>query len=127
MQVSLFVACPFCSDMNSVEREQYGITDAEVQVMQGLLKINQVDTFSEREQLALELAVRLSQTPMAMEQGFSERLHKEFTDREILVLTATASQVNYWARLIQFLGVAPAGFTPLSALLLPRGSDRSDH
>jgi len=34
-----------------------------------------------------------------------------FTEREMVVLASTAAQVNYWARLIQALGIPPAGFS----------------
>jgi len=34
-----------------------------------------------------------------------------FTKREIVILAGTAAQVNYWARLLQALGVPPAGFS----------------
>lgn len=126
MQVSFFVACPFCIDMNAAEWEHHSITDKEIKALQGLSKPDQVETFNDRELTALELAIRISRTPLQIEQPFSERLQQTFTDREILVLTATAAQVNYWARLIQFLGIAPAGFTALSTLVAPRNSKRSD-
>ena len=38
-------------------------------------------------------------------------LQAAFEPRELVVLAATAAQVNYWARLIQALGIPPAGFT----------------
>jgi hypothetical protein len=34
-----------------------------------------------------------------------------FTEREIVILASTAAQVNYWTRLLQALGVPPAGFS----------------
>lgn len=36
---------------------------------------------------------------------------KKVTGREIVILASTAAQVNYWARLIQALGIPPAGFS----------------
>jgi alkylhydroperoxidase family enzyme len=38
-------------------------------------------------------------------------LKQHFTEREIVILASTAAQVNYWARLIQALGIPPAGFS----------------
>ncbi len=113
MQVSLYVACPFCIDMNSAEKEKFQITDQEIQVMQGILPADEVDSLDCKERRVLELAIRLSSTPLAMDADFTQKLKDQFSDREILILTATAAQVNYWARLIQSLGVSPAGFTKL--------------
>ena len=113
MQVSFFVACPFCTDMNSYEKETYKITDREVASLQGVEDLSEVESFSEKERLALEFCRRISQTPLGIDDIFTARLKEEFDDREILVLTGTASQVNYWARLIQTLGVPPAGFCTL--------------
>ena len=39
-----------------------------------------------------------------------ERVKSAFTEREFVILASTAAQVNYWARLIQALGIPPAGF-----------------
>jgi alkylhydroperoxidase family enzyme len=38
-------------------------------------------------------------------------LKAHFTERELVVLASTAAQVNYWGRLIQALGIPPAGFS----------------
>ena len=40
-----------------------------------------------------------------------EKIKLNFTEREIVIIASTAAQVNYWARLIQALGVPPAGFS----------------
>ena len=112
MQVSFFVACPFCVDMNSFEKEKFSITTEEIRAMQGQFSLTEVRSFSQKEMIALEFSKGLSQTPPAISQELTKSLKQEFDDREILILTATASQVNYWARLIQSLGISPAGFDP---------------
>jgi len=114
IQVSFFVACPFCSDMNSFERNKYSISDEEISVLRGNKPLEAIDTFSSREKLAIDFSKRISNTPLNITDDFIAQLKREFDDREILVLSATVSQVNYWARLIQSLGVAPAGFCSLS-------------
>jgi alkylhydroperoxidase family enzyme len=40
-------------------------------------------------------------------------MKSNFNEREIVILASTAAQVNYWARLIQALGIPPAGFSDL--------------
>ncbi len=68
-------------------------------------------TFSERERLAIEYAKLVTQTPLKFPQDFIEGLKVHFNEREIVILASTAAQVNYWARLIQALGIPPAGFS----------------
>jgi len=41
---------------------------------------------------------------------FIQLITSNFTEREMVILASTAAQVNYWARLIQTLGIPPAGF-----------------
>ncbi|HPH94474.1 MAG TPA: hypothetical protein PKW33_18865 [Anaerolineaceae bacterium] len=112
MQVSLAVACPFCIDMNSFECEQLGITLEEVQAMQGITPLEAVNSFSIAERLALRYVWGVSQTPLQVSQAQMETLKAHFNERELVLLVSTAAQVNYWARLIQSLGVPPAGFSP---------------
>jgi alkylhydroperoxidase family enzyme len=111
MQASFAAACPFCVDMNSFEYEHYQISPDELRALQGGVSIDQITSFSEREQLAIQYARLISQTPLQFPKSFIDRLKEHFTEREIVILASTAAQVNYWARLIQALGVPPAGFS----------------
>jgi alkylhydroperoxidase family enzyme len=111
MQASFSAACPFCVDMNSFEYEHYQVSPDELHALQGITSIDQVFTFSEREKLAIQYAKLISQTPLQFPRPFIDRLKEHFTEREIVILASTAAQVNYWARLIQALGVPPAGFS----------------
>ncbi len=111
LRTSFAVACPFCIDMNSYDYDQFGITSEELSALQGRLEITAVKTFSAREMIAMEYAVLISRTPLTFPQEFVSKLKADFTEREIVILAATAAQVNYWARLLQALGVPPAGFS----------------
>ena len=42
---------------------------------------------------------------------FIDQIKANFDEREIVILASTAAQVNYWARLIQALGIPPAGYS----------------
>ena len=53
----------------------------------------------------------ISRAPLAFPQAFIQTLKANFTEREMVILATTAAQVNYWARLIQALGVPPVGYT----------------
>ena len=111
MQASFAAACPFCIDMNSFQYENQGISQAELHVLQGREAAENVDTFSERERLAIQYAQLISQTPLRFPPEFIDTFKRHFTEREMVILASTAAQVNYWARLIQALGIPPAGFS----------------
>jgi len=110
MTVSFAVACPFCIDMNSYEHQGLGIIEQEVLALRGQVELENVSTFSTRERLAIRYARLVSQTPLKFHPDIIEQLKDNFTEREIVILASTAAQVNYWARLIQALGIPPAGF-----------------
>ncbi|WKY48174.1 carboxymuconolactone decarboxylase family protein [Eubacteriaceae bacterium ES3] len=111
LQASLICSCRFCIDMNAVGIEKNGITDEELEVLQGKRDIQDVNSFSLRELLALEYAVSLSITPPNFSERFISNLTREFSEREIVMLASTIASVNYWARLNQGLGIPPAGFS----------------
>jgi alkylhydroperoxidase family enzyme len=111
IQASYAAACPFCIDMNCFQYEETRITKDELMVLQGRRSVEEVVSFSEREQLAMEYAKLISRTPLQFPNTFIEKLKRHFNEREIVILASTAAQVNYWARLIQALGIPPAGFT----------------
>ena len=108
MAASYAAACPFCVDMNSYEHREVGITDEEAESLRG--DFEQVGSFSEREKLAIAYARLVSSTPLKFHPDLVERVKSSFTEREFVILASTAAQVNYWARLIQALGIPPAGF-----------------
>jgi alkylhydroperoxidase family enzyme len=111
LQTSFFVACPFCIDMNYHDYADYGITREELLFLQGRAGIEEVKTFSLRERLALEYARLISSLPLVFPQSFIEKMKASFNEREIVIIASTTAQVNYWARLLQSLGVPPAGFS----------------
>jgi alkylhydroperoxidase family enzyme len=111
MQASFSVSCPFCVDMNSSEYEKSGITSEELAALMDSNLIESTHTFTQRETIALEYTRLISNSPLAFPSELIKSLKENFSEREIVILASTAAQVNYWARLIQALGVPPAGFT----------------
>ena len=110
MTASVTTACPFCIDMNSHEYRHYGITDEEAASLRGDADEERVATFSERERLAIAYTRLISSTPLKFHPEIVDKVKAAFTEREFVILASTAAQVNYWARLIQALGIPPAGF-----------------
>lgn len=109
LAASFAASCPFCIDMNGHTWTEHGVTAEEIEVLRGVRA--SAPTLSELEVLAIEYARLVSATPLRFEPAFTDRLTATFTEREIVVLASTAAQVNYWARLIQALGIPPAGFS----------------
>ena len=120
LQASFTAACLFCIDMNFHEYAQYGITTDEISALQGRIEIETVKTFSPREKIAMEYAQLISRSPLSFPRSFIDILKANFTEREIVILASTAAQVNYWARLLQALGVPPAGFSDHCKLQLSK-------
>ena len=84
------------------------LTADEIAALRGQVASESVTTWSLRERLAIEYAKRISQTPLKFPQPFVDQLTANFSEREIVIMATTAAQVNYWARLIDALGVPPA-------------------
>ena len=108
MTASYAVACPFCVDMNSYEYRKHGISDEEAEALRG--DPEKVGSFSEREKLAITYTRLISNTPLKFQPEMVEKMKSAFSEREFVILASTAAQVNFWARLIQALGIPPAGF-----------------
>ena len=108
MTVSSTVDCPFCVGFNGRGWERL-MSDDELAVVQGRRDARQVPTLDEAERLAVEYAVLLSRTPIAVPREMGERLREHFTEREIVVLATTIAQVGYWARVAQGLGCPAPG------------------
>jgi len=133
MQASYAVNCPFCIDMNGHQAASKGITPAELSYLRQLATSFQAPvapatafvlaplasvtaapeppaSMSERERLALEYTCLVSASPLSFPPAFISQLRQHFSERELVILASTAAQVNYWARLIQALGIPPAGY-----------------
>ena len=119
LQVSFKVNCPFCIDMNGYDFELFKITLEELNLIRENCYPVQHNAFNQREQIALEYALRLSVTPPDLDENFQNTLKTMFTDRETVVLTGTISQVNYWTRLVQGFNVPSAGFRQDCSLSSP--------
>lgn len=108
MTASVATACSFCIDMNSHKHRAEGITDEEAASLHG--DFERVATFSEREKLAIAYTRVISSTPLKFHPDLVQKVKAAFTEREFVILASTAAQVNYWARLIQALGIPPVEF-----------------
>lgn len=117
IQVSFQASCPFCIDLNAKEYAEAGISDDEILALRGLRGLDEVPSLSPSEQAALEYVRCATSTPVAFRQDVIDRLRSHFSERAIVILASTCAQVNFWTRLIQSLGVAPAGFSGECSIL----------
>jgi alkylhydroperoxidase family enzyme len=111
MYTSFLVSCPFCIDMNSRDFQRKGITDEEVRALQGRVPLDTVSTFTAKEKAALRYVQCVCRTPLQFTSDVLEEMNRSFSPRGFVIVASTCAQVNFWTRLIQGLGVPPAGFS----------------
>jgi AhpD family alkylhydroperoxidase len=109
--VSFLASCPFCIDMNAKEYRESGLTDGEILALRGIKAFGEVGSITEAETAALEYARCATSTPVAFTAEALDRLRSHYSERAIVIIASTCAQVNFWTRLIQSLGVQPAGFS----------------
>lgn len=118
---SSVAGCPFCIDMNAATWQKAGLSPDELY----LLLHNQQSQWhllGRREYCAARYAVALSQTPVEVDPVLIESLKEVFSAKDIVVLANTISQVNYWSRFNQGLGIPSAGYFDDSACPAPKQS-----
>lgn len=115
--VSFLASCPFCIDMNAKQYRESGLSDEEILFLRGIKTFEEVGSVSETERAALEYARCATSTPVAFTTEVMDRLRSHYSDRAIVIIASTIAQVNFWTRLIQSLGVQPAGFSSECSIL----------
>ena len=115
--VSFLASCPFCIDMNTNEFRECGISDEEIFALRGMRTFDEVVSISDSERVALEYVRGATSTPVAFTPELIAELRSRFSERAIVVIASTCAQVNFWTRLIQSLGVQPAGFSSECSVL----------
>ena len=114
---SFLVSCAFCIDLNSRDFEKKGLSEEEITALQGKIPMDQVATLGDDEKVALRYVACMCGTPLSFPSDVIDKLKEHFTERGIVIIASTCAQVNFWARLIQALGVPPAGFSAECSIL----------
>lgn len=114
---SFLVSCPFCIDMNARDYPGKGLSEEELKGLQGLIPLESIASLSPREKAALRYVQCICSTPVSFTQEAIAAMREHFSERGIVIVASTCAQVNFWARLIQSLGVPPAGFSMECAVL----------
>ncbi len=108
--ISYTVPSPFTIDINSYKYKNYNITEEEVEGLRGIRDIENIESFTEKEKVALQYACALSKTPIVLTQKQLDDLRRLFSEKEIVAIAALSAKVNYWARLFEALRIKPAGY-----------------
>jgi alkylhydroperoxidase family enzyme len=114
---SFHVSCPFCIDMNASDFSAKGLSDQEILGLQGRVPLEGIDSISARELAALRYVQCMCATPLSFPAEVIQGMRQHFTPRAMVIVASTCAQVNFWARLIQSLGVPPAGFSTECTIL----------
>jgi alkylhydroperoxidase family enzyme len=115
--VSFLASCPFCIDLNANKYRESGLSDEEILALRGIKRLEEVASISAGERAAIEYARCATSTPIAFTPEVIDRLRSHFSERAIVIIASTCAQVNFWTRLIQSLGVQPAGFSAQCSIL----------
>lgn len=107
--VSFRVSCPFCIDLNGHGYTDEGVTSEEVRALADGTFAH-LASVTDQEKAALAYAACLTATPVRIPGAVVTAMNEHFSDKAFTILAATTAQVNFWARMIQGLGVQEAGF-----------------
>lgn len=110
IQISLLIGCPFCIDMNSQNLDSDRIIRSEIHALTlpNYLSAEICPTFSDKEIATLNYTRALTRTPVADEKKYALDMNNYFREQEIVMITYTISQVNYWSRMLKGFGVPVA-------------------
>jgi alkylhydroperoxidase family enzyme len=115
---SQMIGCEYCVDLGSQICRNSGFSDEE---LLALPRYRQSDLFTEREKLALDYAVAVMRTPVAVTDELFARMKEHFSDEQLVEMTALLAAVNL-NRFNAAFGVGAAGFSDGMVCVAP---DRS--
>jgi AhpD family alkylhydroperoxidase len=101
------IGCEFCVDLGSQICRKSGFSDDE---LLALTRYRQSDLFTEREKLALDYAVAVMRTPVAVTDELFVQMKQHFTDAQLVEITALLTVVNL-DRFNAAFGIGSAGFS----------------
>ena len=114
------IGCSWCTDYGYYEGMQQGTDPDKVREV---LHWRTSDVYDERERAVLEYAEAATATPATISDELMERLHRHFSETEIVELAAWVAMENFRSRFNAGLGLRSQGFSdncevpPTSTLL----------
>ena len=101
------IGCEWCVDLGSQICRNSGFSDDE---LLALPRYSQSDLFTEREKTALDYAVAVMRTPVAVTDELFARMKEYFDDEQMVELTALLTVVNL-DRFNAAFGIGASGFS----------------
>jgi AhpD family alkylhydroperoxidase len=122
LKVATVLHCEYCIDIGSQIGRQAGISDEE---LLALPRYRDSELFDERERLALDYAVAMSRTPVAVADELFGALRAHFDDRQLVELTNVIALENMRSRFNLALGYGAAGFTEGMVCAVPEDAGQA--
>ncbi len=113
------IGCSWCMDYGYYEALQRGIDPLKVR---DVPRWRDSDVYDDREKAVLEYAEQASSTPTSVSGDLVDRLHKHFSEEEIVELAAWVALENYRSRFNAGLGLKSQGFSDTCQVPAPAGS-----
>jgi AhpD family alkylhydroperoxidase len=101
------IGCEFCVDLGSQICRNSGFSDEE---LLALPRHRRSDLFTEPEKLALDYAVAVMRTPVEVTDELFDRMKQQFSDEQLVELTALLTLVNL-DRFNAAFAIGAAGFS----------------
>lgn len=109
------IGCSWCIDYGYYESVQHG---ADPRKVRDVGRWQDSDAYDERERLVLEYTAAVNTTPSSVTDGLATRLRAQFSEKEIVELTAWIALENYRSRFNAGLGLSSEGFSDACAVPL---------
>jgi len=123
LKVAALVGCPFCLDIGSSLARRKGVTDLQVG---DLAQYRTSKAFSELERGVLELATRMTETPVRVSDALIGGLREHLGDRGVVELAGAIAWENFRARINHALGLQAQGFSAGAVCALPESRQVSE-
>jgi AhpD family alkylhydroperoxidase len=115
------IGCEYCVDLGSQICRNSGLSDKE---LLALARYGDSDLFTEREKIALDYTVGVMRTPVDVSEELFARVRKNFSDEQLVEITALLTVVNL-DRFNAAFGVGSAGFSE-GMVCVPADRPRSE-
>jgi len=106
LKAATIIECEYCIDIGSSVAHRTGISD---EVLLALPRHSDSPLFSERERLALDLAVAMTRVPVAVPGALFAELREHFDEAQLVELTSVIALENLRSRFNAALDIGSAG------------------
>lgn len=107
-RAAMLVGCEFCMDIGSYLSRVAGVSE---QQLRELANYRESDAFSPLEKDVIELAERMTRTPVEVPDELFARLRSEFDEAQLVELATAIALENYRARFNEAFDMRPAEFS----------------